>query len=677
MRKILFAFAITISLLLVACTEITDDYNKAQQPSIELKYNGELLQHYEENIALEDVEFEVTFKQFSENNISMDDVTINWFVRDQLIEDYTNLTKIVQTVNSAGVIPIRVEVLFTLDGKNEVLEANQLIEVVRTETIILVTNSADPNNHRVNVTVGEDNEVEFTARITGNLNLDFKWAIFRETMGEPELIEEIDLGELTVTNNVGTAKLTYTFPLSQGYIVRIHTGDGLDANVRMSNSTYVNVRYGLFELSTPNKKVLSEREGFTNRILTVNQINESSIGAGTYEWYLNGEKIDNDNKLTYTHNDLTLGSFLYQVKFVPNNNEIEPIETEPVLIINGREVSNEAELLAALTEQVGGIILTDDIQYVGDEVNGIRLNYPVGIYGNGHELSSYEIDIFINITSDNVHLSNMKITRARKYNILFSNVEGGYLENIQISELGGGDVMEMARGEDFGSGVYILRSEVQINNIEFLDGGLVGIRIEGILENKSNLRINGQLIYNNQDPIVLPIGSGSSPLDGIELIASGFDYFALPAGEITIRRWDNQGDPVQWEILPQDKTKYEVGEYLDLFGIGINVDIGFLNLPISNADGLTFVEMYINMFNEFGTVEITNMNDEVIDTYYIIGFNGEETYGLDNIIYSKTNDLVDGVQVRPDLPNEPGLYKIKIYVSDTFYLGHVVIEITE
>src|SRR5690554_647702 len=677
MRKILFAFAITISLLLVACTEITDDYNKAQQPSIELKYNGELLQHYEENIALEDVEFEVTFKQFSENNISMDDVTINWFVRDQLIEDYTNLTKIVQAVNSAGVIPIRVEVLFTLDGKNEVLEANQLIEVVRTETIILVTNSADPNNHRVNVTVGEDNEVEFTARITGNLNLDFKWAIFRETMGEPELIEEIDLGELTVTNNVGTAKLTYTFPLSQGYIVRIHTGDGLDANVRMSNSTYVNVRYGLFELSTPNKKVLSEREGFTNRILTVNQINESSIGAGTYEWYLNGEKIDNDNKLTYTHNDLTLGSFLYQVKFVPNNNEIEPIETEPVLIINGREVSNEAELLAAINEQVGGIILTDDIQYVGDEVNGIRLNYPVGIYGNGHELSSYEIDIFINITSDNVHLSNMKITRARKYNILFSNVEGGYLENIQISELGGGDVMEMARGEDFGSGVYILRSEVQINNIEFLDGGLVGIRIEGILENKSNLRINGQLIYNNQDPIVLPIGSGSSPLDGIELIASGFDYFALPAGEITIRRWDNQGDPVQWEILPQDKTKYEVGEYLDLFGIGINVDIGFLNLPISNADGLMFVEMYINMFNEFGTVEITNMNDEVLDTYYIIGFKGEETYGLDNIIYSKTNDLDNGIQVRPDLPNEPGLYKIKIYVSDTFYLGHVVIEITE
>src|SRR5690554_2613866 len=186
----------------------------------------------------------------------------------------------------------------------------------------------------------------------------------------------------------------------------------------------------------------------------------------------------------------------------------------------------------------------------------------------------------------------MKITRARKYNILFSNVEGGYLENIEISELGGGDVIGMARGEDFGSGVYVLRSEVQINNIEFIDGGLVGIRIEGILENKSNLRINGQLNYNSQDPIVLPIGSGSSPLDGIELIASGFDYFALPAGEITIRRWDNQGDPVQWEILPQDKTKYEVGEYLDLFGIGINVDIGFLNLPISNADGLMFVEMY-------------------------------------------------------------------------------------
>src|SRR5690554_664678 len=555
MRKILFAFAITISLLLVACTEITDDYSKAQQPSIELKYNGELLQHYEENIALEDVEFEVTFKQFSENNISMDDVTINWFVRDQLIEDYTNLTKIVQTVNSAGVIPIRVEVLFTLDGKNEVLEANQLIEVVRTETIILVTNSADPNNHRVNVTVGEDNEVEFTARITGNLNLDFKWAIFRETMGEPELIEEIDLGELTVTNNVGTAKLTYTFPLSQGYIVRIHTGDGLDANVRMSNSTYVNVRYGLFELSTPNKKVLSEREGFTNRILTVNQINESSIGAGTYEWYLNGEKIDNDNKLTYTHDDLTLGNFLYQVKFVPNNNEIEPIETEPVLIINGREVSNEAELVAALTEQVGGIILTNDIQYRGDEVNGIRLDYPVGIYGNGHELSSYEIEVFITVVSDNVHLSNIKITKANRYNIHFYRVNGAYIEDLVMDELGGGSgVSGDFLDGDFGAAIFVNKSEVIIKNIEFLSKSLVGVRIDNeVNEDEQNyktaiLTLFGDFIYNLDDPLALPIGSGKSSKYAIQVRGKGLDYFELPAGKITIRRWDNQGDPVNWEL---------------------------------------------------------------------------------------------------------------------------------
>ena len=48
MRKIIILAALFFSVLILSsCEEITDDYNKEQEPSIELKTEGELTQIYE------------------------------------------------------------------------------------------------------------------------------------------------------------------------------------------------------------------------------------------------------------------------------------------------------------------------------------------------------------------------------------------------------------------------------------------------------------------------------------------------------------------------------------------------------------------------------------------------------------------------------------------------------
>lgn len=681
MRKILLSLLIMFSFVLVSCQEITDDYNKAKEPSIELKVEGELTQVYEENEDLEDVSFEIVFKQFTENNINMEDVEINWFIRNQLIEEHSNKTNITQIVNSPGDINVRVEVKFVFEERAKTLEADSLIRVIKTATNILVTNSIDDANHRISVKLGDNNEVEFTGRITGNLKHSvIKWVIQKQTSGEPEIYREFEVDDLENVGGIGITNFTYKFEEPGSYIVFLQTGEGIsqDANRYISNSTHINVGYGQFELSTEDEKVLSTNAGITNRVLNVNPLDEGLVGEGVYEWYLNGEKLIHTG-LTFTHEDASLGGYLYQVVFNPDDPLIVPLKTDPLLIINGVEVSNETEMLTELDNKTEALILTNDIEYT-NEAESLNLDYPVTIYGNGHTLSSKEISIFISVTSNNVYLSNMTIVRANRYNLMFTRVDNGYLEDIKVDELGGGSNPNDFLSGDFGSGVYINKSEVVVNNIEFISGGLVGIRIDNDssgTSKKASLELIGEFKYNSEDPLFLPIGSGKSSKEGVEVIATGFDYFALPAGQITIRRWDNQGDPVTWEIYDQEKTEYQSGEFLDLFGIGINVDIGFLGLEISNAEGLMFVKMYISMFKEFGTLEITDLEDKVLNTYYIVGETDEVVYGLDKLVYSETKELNVNNQVEPKLPTEPGQYKIKIYISDEFYLGSVFITITE
>lgn len=684
MKKVLLGVFILMSLLVVtACKEITDDVNKAKQPSIQLKNEGQLIQIYDENIELEDVKFTVIFKNFEENNIQMADVTIEWWIRDVKVDAYSGLTEITQVVNAPGDISVRVVVKFVLEGKDKTLEQDKLISVAKVPTQILITNSIDQSKHQISVKLGTNNDITFNGKITGNLNHPVvRWVIQKQTTGEPEFYDDA-IAELTKTGGEANTSFTYVFNETGNYIVTLQTGEGLsqDANRYVSNSIHINVNYGTFELTTLDDLVLnSEAESFERNLLVTELEISDELVEGEYVWFVNNEPIEHSG-LTYQHTESQLGGYLYQVKFIEKGTNKVIASTNPVLVVNGLEVSSESELLAALDSEVEGIILTNDIVY-SNVSQSLVLDYPVTIYGNGHELSSAEIQVFISVTSDDVKLSNLKIVRAQRYNLMMTRVNNIYLEDLVLAELGGGgDANSFLNGE-FGSGVYINKSEVVINNIEFATGGLVGIRIDNDLSTSdklARLELIGSFKYPDDDALILPIGSGKSSKDGVEVIATGFDYFALPAGNITIRRWDNQGEPITWEIYNPQKTSFEQGEFLDLFGIGINIDIAFLDLEFSGAEGLMFVKMYIKQFKQYGKIEFTTMDndDEIIKRYYIVGETNTTVYGLDQLVYSLTPELNIENQVEPTLDLEPGQYRMKIYIGEEFYLGHIILTITE
>lgn len=687
MRKIIVLATILFSVFILSgCDEITDEHNKEQKPSIVLHNEGQLTQIYEDGQALEDIVFTIEFKKFTENKINLNDVKINWYINNQVILEHEGKNSITQKVNSPGEITIKVEVEFTLEGKLTKVEDNALISVVKTPTQIVVENDINRGSNKISITVGENTSITFTGTITGNLNHPIlKWVILKEISGKDPLVTEIPIeaNDLVIEGKKGTATLQYTFESTGNYIVSMQTGEGYlqDANKYLSNTTHVDVNFGAFELSTKNKVAMNSQTGFTDRLLTVNELNKELTGEGVYKWYLNGVEFENDDALTFVHKNTELGGYVYQVKFFPNNDPNNPIETDPLLIVNGVLVSNMTELIAALESKKAGIILSNDMTYNG--TNALVINYPMTLYGDGNVLSSKEISTFIKVVSSNVNIANITLDKSQKYSLHIESSLNVYLENIKFNAFGNTNFNEFLSG-NFNAGVYVDRSTAAINNIEFLTGALVGIRIDQHSgAGKTILKLYGNLVYNSSDPVLLPVGSGKSHLEGVEFIASGFDYFALPAGEITIRRWDNIGQPISWEIYDPLKVDYKLGEFLDLFHIGISIDISFLmDFDIAGSDGLEFVKMYIRMFNQYGKIEIVNTEDEsnILKQYYIVGDTGDQTiYGEDRLIYSLSKDInttENPVEpIEPKLPNEKGNYKVKIYIGEEFYLGYVIISI--
>ncbi|MBG0763215.1 hypothetical protein IY230_06315 [Acholeplasma laidlawii] len=72
------------------------------------------------------------------------------------------------------------------------------------------------------------------------------------------------------------------------------------------------------------------------------------------------------------------------------------------------------------------------------------------------------------------------------------------------------------------------------------------------------------------------------------------------------------------------------------------------------------------------------LDDQIQNTYYIIG--ESEASGelkLDGLAYGLENTLLinGGEEVQPILPETPGQYKVKIYIGEEFYLGHIIIEV--
>lgn len=683
MKKIFLVLLFAFSLVLVACEEITDDYNNKQKPSIELTNTGELVHTYDEDFH-EEITFTVKLNKFAENEIT--DYEINWYLRGQLFVEYKNLKTITQEVKTPGSISVKVEVSFKFEGKNVKLEDDAVIVVERVATKIVVSNSIEAN-HVVSVKMGENSVITFEGTITGNLKHDvINWVIQRQSGNEPITVKVIE-AEIVITNNVGKAKLeAYDFArLGVGnYIVTLQTGEGTgqDANKTISNSTHINVNFGDFEITTLDNKVMS---GSNIKAITlrVNELDSNLVGTGEYVWYLDGTEVHRGLELV--HDNINLGGYLYQVKFVPSvlnelkevEKEVETdIETDPFLVVNGIEADNEDDLLTLITNKTEGIIVTEDITLTTTKT--LLIDFKTTIYGNGKKLIGPAINDFVHVTTNNVKFANLTFENAQKYVIVVSEVKGVYLEDVKFKDFGDTNLGNMLKG-DFSAAVFVDRSEVVINNIEFLTGGLVGVRLDQQLDNegKTILKLYGEFKYNTNDPVLLPVGSGKSNIDGVELIAKGFDYFALPAGDIVIRRWDNQGDPVSWEIYDPEKTTYAKEEFLDLYGIGIKIDISFIEgIEFASEEGLSFVKMYIAFFKQYGIIKITNMDDVIQNKYYIVGELNEDLYGKDRLHYSLDKTTPSTTEpVIPSLPSTPGDYKIKIYIGEEFYLGHIIIKV--
>lgn len=683
MKKIIsLLLSLVLSLTLVGCLEITEEFNKEQLPSIDLVHEGELYQIYDESNTLENVTYTVIFNKFLENGISLEAVAIHWYVGNVRIYSVDNQTTYEQVVNSPGAINVKVIVSFVFEDENKELEANSLINVFKEATKINVTNSVDSSTHNISITLGDNNQVEFLGIISGNLKVtDLNWLIFRRQEQTLDLFDQIKVTETEVINNNLITKLNYSFKSSGSYVVRLQTGTNInqDANNIISNTTHVTVNVGEFEIKSSEQRIMSK--DYSERTLTINGLDEKLVGKGVYKWYLNGQEIDNDNNFTFTHTNTDLGGYVYQVKFYPIIKAIpEPVITEPFLIVNGKLVNDENEFLNALENNQKGIILNNNIVYQGEKT--ITLNENTAIYGNGNQIKSMGLNEFFKIKGDNVVMANLKVVNSNKYSIHVELSENAYFEDLKMSDFSG--TSDLLSG-DFSAGLYIDRSSAVVKNIEFLTGGLVGIRLEQHLNiaGVTKLRLYGSFSYNNNDPLMLPIGSAKSDAKGIELVASGFDSFVLPGGEITIRRWDNQGEPIGWEIYDPFKTVYYLDEgedFLDLHGIGIKIDISFLELEFASDEGLAFVKLFIEMFGQYGILEITSLDDKkIFETYYIVGDLNEPKYGLDQLFYSKDKELYknnkDLIPEKPLIPTEKGDYKLKIYIGEEFYLGHIIITV--
>lgn len=699
MKRIFAIIALVITgLLLVSCEEVPQDPDAA----IDLTHQGSLIQNYDDISTLEDVTFTLKTSWFEENNIT--NFEINWYVNNKLMVEAKDKFTYTQVVERHGTINVKVVVTH---DKGE-LSLTETITVQRIPVIIVL--SAGGDSHIPLVMDDESLEVDFEATIKGiflEKDRDFNWVVKKLVDGEPQPVDTIAVDEYVLVE--GSRDLTVSTTIDfRDYgagsfnvtLEKAKESELQGATTHISNTIFVNLTYGDFkvELRDGNKaettEIGNEFVSLGTRKLEINGVNEE----GTYQWLLNGEELVGETGLEYTHTDLGLGGYLYRARFTSTDGKLV-LYSEPLLLINGVLVKDALELKNAVEGGVKGIVLANDIYYnpgaldlgedgepLGYDATTLIIDYSATIYGDGYHLEAPGIQEFVKVVgTQDVNFSNLKLSKSHKYGIKIERSHNIYLEDLKFERFGSVDITSLKSG-DFNAGVYIDRSKAIVNNIEFLSAGLVGIRIDQHLntEGVSELEFLGTLVYNEEDPVLLPIGSGKSDLDGIIVDAPGFDYFALPAGDITIRRWDNQGDALGWQIYDQTKTEYQIGEVLDLHLIGINIDISFLgNFEIAAEDGLAFVEMFIDIFKQYGIVEIVDADDVVLSTYYVVGFNKNiETRG-DKIIYSEdkvippTNQWDSTFGIEPELPDVPGQYKMKIYIGEEFYLGSVLITVVE
>lgn len=661
-KKALFLFILLIPL--IGCEEITP-IPSTKDVEIEFQIDGDLEQYYEENEDLKDVKFTIIFKNLKENNLTEKDLTIKWYLGNIEQTDNLNKKELIVIVNKTMEEEVKATVEYKKNNEDKKLELEEVVKVNIKPTQILLKNNIN-NDYIIDTTTIK--KVEYEATISGNLkHKNGQWIVIERNNNLEEINREtfdINLEEdMIVENNIGKISKEFEFDNDGNYMIYFIIGK-YQSNYQHFILTYENLNLEL-------EGIQIQDSNYTSRTLKLNN-NPNNLNNGTIKWYLNGNSIDNDNNYSFIHNDLSIGGFLYQVEYIPNDESKEIIKSKPLLIVNGKIIYTKEELNNEINNKTKAIILNSNIELS----NTLNINYELTIVGNGYTISSPGIDKIIEVISNNVYFYDLIIKESRKYNLIYSNVNNGYIEKVIFENPGtGGSITDLS------AGLFVNASEVIIKDVTIKNGTNTGIRIdskEG--KKKAILTIYGSFNYEN---IFLPIASGNSKKDNIEVNAKGFVLFVIPLqssdGGEAIRRWSNESDAVIWTLNNPNKTNYNPEDIIDVYGITIDIKLGTMQI---NAN-LDFVYTFLKLFNQYGTLEIYNLDDELINKYYIVDAtvnydddtNPYKDYevGQDKLIYSLDNNKDD--LVRPILPKGKGTYRIKITIGDELYLGFFEINI--
>lgn len=659
MNKIKFLILLVFVLFLQAC-KVPEEEKPFDPKEVEvtLVTSGQLRQN-DESVS------EVTFS-IEHNQPQYEPSKIVWF-RNKIAVSEEEVFKYTPTSGLLSKTEVFARVSFIVDEVEHEIDSDMKeIKVIgkQAKIDIKLANQSGEVVIVENTLTSANEPINFEATLTGDYGLeDLSWWVIDEQTN------------LEVEQESFKGKANFSITPSDFGVLRIEARIGRGRFI--SNKIYIDSNYG--------KLGLSSNQENDNEIVISSSFNNEL--AGTYRW----EKLDQDQSEYTTISDETNSSItlpvdettkpsLYRLVFESSVESIK-IVSEPILIApNRQEVRTEAELQSALADKVAVIELKSNILYSivdgpGTQKNPLVINYPVTIIGNGFELSSLGIFVFIQVNSDNVWFKDIKINHSSRYNVVVTRSENVYFENVEFIKPGGGSDMMTP-----GAGIYAHGSDVTVKNIKIIQGYNSGLRVEGIVEadnsvTKGHITILGNFDYKVEE-LVAPIISASSKSTDANISAVGYDEFIIPIGNgKMIRRWSNDPYGVKWQLSEPLNVEYKPGGHIDFSGIVINVRIGAME---STDFGLEFVYLFLDMFKETGTIRVTEPGkiEETIKEYTIYAY--DRDIGKDFLLYKDEH----GNQVKPLLPQELGDYQVHIWVGDTaegegLYLGYIVVRVIE
>ncbi|MCK9234911.1 MAG: hypothetical protein WC225_03500 [Acholeplasmataceae bacterium] len=672
MKKILFTIALLF--LLVGCVEI-DPNPTVRSPEIELTNVGELNQLYEETEELDDITFTLVLKYFQDNELTVEDLSITWYEGSQVVAEDT-LTHFVEIKHTLH-LNVRVVVQFRLKGENKELSAEAIISVTERPTQVTITNGVNEHAHQINAVLGTDEEpVTYTATLTNNLSHhSATWIIVNRdiNMKEVNRVEHVMIlsEEMNyVSSNEGTLSLTIDFEaLGVGnYLIYLEVGK------YQSNYQHYILSYGEVILFLDGEA--TQTEEFTSRELSVGPIADA-LGTGTLMWFVNNVHLDTlDNEYIIEHTEDELGGYLYHVEFHPDQAHLPVQKSDPLLVTNALPVETTAELRQAVADDVPAVVLTKDLLFT----ETLTIRHSFTLIGNNHKIESQGIDVVISVSqADNVYIKDLNMEVSNRYHLHYHLSKNGYVENVIFKQPG-----IMGGMTDLSAALYVHSSEVTIKDITILNADNTGIRIDSPTKDSviepSHLIILG---YYEPGGVLFPVASGNSVTENVMVSAVGYVDFVLPLGMIdgsdsAIIRWSSESEAISWSLNTPNQTVYEVNDTVDVVGITIDV-----RLPGMEIQGdLGFVYMFLDMFPQHGTIEIMNLDQEVLLTYYIIDHNNngkydesEYEFGEDLLMYSSDSQGLE--LVRPTLVVEPGEYLIRVTVGGVMDLGNFKITVND